>query len=383
LENLVQLIRDNSGFVHADLTIRGNQQNLSIEAPPSVAQKANIISVPTALFVPPERLGLRLEGDDIVIGTPSNELSPAQIALAEHMIAIYNICEKIKQHRSESPLRLFLEAPQVFRQFAYPGQIKAREDAQKGDVWLEAFLHTRVFGLIGDDEKSLPVLMPLIDYLNHHHAANGFNVTEGRMEISRHSPVLGSDECFVSYSTMDAQAALVVYGFLDTSAQSLFSYPLTVQLTGGATLQVNHRTMARPKKVMPAFKNIARFMPIIRPEPQAQRVTLSFLSIPPQIFPRAMRRVLANAIGAIRPHASEEEIRSLVKEAEAAVIVENRRHYKAVKAQLAGATLTPELQKIADCAVAMVNHQLALLDAYTVRMAELDREMLEKDGAPS
>jgi len=374
VSRLVDLIKSNGGYVHDDLIVESENGNLALKAPRSVDEKSKLIFVPRDLLLPKSDFDLYLSGDDICIGASANPVSSAQLATADEMLAIYNLCEKIKIHRETAPVRLFIEAPETFEALVLPNQFRTRKTLTVKDPILDDFLHTRLFAAkaaSGDETQS--VLMPIIDFLNHNRKAGGYQMSAAGLLVNRHSPLADTDECFVTYSRMDAQTAFAIYGFVDENSDIVTSIPLSIDLPGVGTIEVNRQHGTRSQaNVPPALKNIAWLVPQMNISQEHNQGRLGCLIIPPEGFPRSMRRILSFIIRPLAGSVSLEELNALVLEAERQVIKANLSYYDGVKNVARKASVPQEVQSIVDDAGRMAVIQLNLIRAYVAMMEQMD-----------
>jgi len=374
LLRLVDLINSNGGYVHDELVIVTENGDLSLQAPRSVPEKCELISVPRELLLPTADFDLYLSGDDICIGDSAKAASATQLAVAEEMFAIYNLCEKIKDHRKSAPVRLFLESPEIFESLVLPGQFNARKKLPTKDPVLDDFLHTRVFAAksgLGDETHS--VLMPIIDFLNHNRSAGGFKLDNERLFVKRFSPLADTEECFVSYSRMDAQIAYAIYGFVDESSNTVISVPLSIDLPGIGLIEIGRRQGAKFNgKIPEPLKNISWLVPEMGMSREDRQARMAFLIIPPKGFPRALRRVLNFLIRAFARDMAPEELKTLVVEAERQVVEANLNYYEELKVLARNASVSQESQQIVDDVVRVADIQLNLIRAYAAMVEQMD-----------
>lgn len=373
LVRLHDLIVSNGGFVHEECVIVVRDGDLRVEAPRSVPEGVEFVRVPEALLLPVEDFGLYLDEDEIRIGTPSDSISPVQAELMESMIAIYNISGKIRNHRIGSPSRLYLAEPDIYRRLVMANQFKSREALPKKDFLLHDFLHTRTFSLKSKDgQADTPVLMPIIDFLNHHQGAAGFQLGGKGLSVVRRSPLEGSDECFVSYSRMDAQIAFFNYGFVDRNSTNAMSVPLTVSLPGVVELRVNRLPGAKRKNAAPTgLKDIQRYVPRMALNVEKMQGSVSSLPIPDANSPRALRRILATILANFMRHVPPSDAQALLDEAERQIIHANRTYYKGLIAYAFEMSLSDDLRSVLDDVAIMAEHQLRILDAYELNLLQL------------
>jgi len=374
LSRMHDLIVSNGGFVHEEFVMDARNGDLRGKAPQSLPEGDLLISVPDPLLLPIDGFGLHLNGDEVCLGTPAAEITPLQIELMEAMAAIYNLSGKIQQHRKTSPTRIYLERPDVYERIVLGQQLKSRSDNQDEEFVLSDFIGTRKFGMKteGKEDARHSVLMPLIDFLNHHQGASGFVLKDDALMVYRRSPIEGSDECFVSYARMDAQIAYVNYGFVDLAATYALSVPLKITLPGVVDIQVNRAPGAvRKRPIPPALKNIQRFVPRIIIDVEKKTVALSSLSIPDAKAPRALRRILMSFLVNFVRSLPPDQVQNLLIEAERQILDANRTYYKELIAYVSALDLPDELQQIVNEAAVMARHQLGIIDAYEVNIARL------------
>ena len=98
--------------------------------------------------------------------------------------------------------------------------------------------------------------MPIIDLLNHHLDAAGFQSSQEAgldkgLALLNSKPVPGSDECFFRYNKNDALRSYLSYGFLDDSVRFVRSVATDPQAIGYETLwMVRDHTAAGAVKVL-------------------------------------------------------------------------------------------------------------------------------------
>jgi len=378
LEKLVSLYEEVGGFIDDAVTLVSQDGGLSVHANPSLAQGDRLLSIPTQYLVPTAAFDLRLEGNDICMNKPGAEVDSHHVKLMEQILAIYNLCGKMEFHRANSPSRLYFEASDLCERVFFPNQLKALGKYPKEDFYLYDFLHSRVFvarqqvdsadALNSKDE----VLLPIIDFLNHHQNSSGFQLPDGAMEISRHSPLADSNECFVRYSRMDAQVAFAVYGFVDTEATSLLTCPLRVEVPGIRPINFERQPGSKRKNEVP--KTLADLRPMVPPlsvSNDERELKVKFLVIPGKHQPRAMRRIIRGVIAGMEKIRDADHLRELILEVERQIISGNIAYYEDIVSHINSVNVSEDLQSILDGAMQMARHQLSLLEAYKERAAAL------------
>jgi hypothetical protein len=206
------------------------------------------------------------------------------------------------------------------------------------DVLIGTFLSSRVFNLKGKQKgagQTQPgrVLMPFIDFLNHHFHARGFQTEtaetwdDNKIFVYQDQPLEGSDQCFVMYSMLDCYASFLSYGFIDESAPFISSHPTTVELSQGVKLQVGRNLAGTFKKQLPQkMRDLRIYMPQVGAE-GSNGIPVSRLLFPGSNAPRALRRVLATILRSKRPQWDAVTVEAAVREAERKLLDANHRHY--------------------------------------------------------
>jgi hypothetical protein len=111
----------------------------------------------------------------------------------------------------------------------------------------EGFLATRSFGWRSnlEQEQRQPVLMPLIDLLNHLHQGAPFRINDGAMRIK--TAQAGGRECFAHYGhRRDVLDLALHYGHCDHSTPFAHSAPLEITVEGVGNIRVEHQGRRAP-----------------------------------------------------------------------------------------------------------------------------------------
>jgi len=378
LEKLVSLFEEVGGFINEAVTIVCQDGGLSVHAHPDLPRGDRLVSIPTKYLVPTASYGLRLEGNDICMKTPGNEVDRNQVKLMEQILAIFNLCGKIEFHRANAPSRLYIEVPDACERIFFPKQLNALSKLPKEDFYLHDFLHSRVFVARQQDESpdaidsKGEVIMPIIDYLNHHQSAGGFQLNAGALVIDRYSLQSGSNECFVRYSRIDAQIAFAVYGFVDTEATSVLSCPIRVKVPGIRTINIDRQPGLKRKHEVPnGLADLRQLVPPMGVSSDERELNVKYLVIPGEHQPRAMRRIIRAFIYGSEKIKDPDQLQELTLEVERQIISGNIAHYEGILSYVDSVDVSDDLQPILEDAKRMARHQLSLLESYKERVAAL------------
>jgi hypothetical protein len=369
LVSLVEEVERGGGWFHESLSLVAEKGSIRVESSLPVGRVELLISVPEELLLPIDEIQMRVSGDEIVIDSFADTATPERRRLSEQMIEIYNLCGRIPAHRAASPRFGFPEDGDIARLLAEGRDLRNHSVDSEHEPLLSDFMHCRVFSHNeGGTGKRRQVLMPVIDFFNHHPDAYGYLV-----ETARHPdhPVIGVEnwkpgsehrESYVCYSLFDAFDLAVQYGYLERGCRFVKSVPLAVELEGLGSMRVRAAGAAGIRRELPSrIRDLRAWMPVvIRSSPQ--EIVLSHPIIPGLLDRQALRRVLATMISAWRSTMDLEAVAEHVASAERAVVAENIRYNEQLAASVRlGAGSFPAL---AESTLEMAMLQLGLLWAY-------------------
>jgi hypothetical protein len=370
---LHDLCEAEGAYFHEHLRmVVANDGAMWLESTLTADQRDVLVSLPDSCLPRVDPVTFKLVGDDIEIeAIEDGALSDTQERCLKHMLAIYNATGKIAQHRETSPWIALDHAP-ALRDLLASGrrgapklmenQDRVNREGVSDDFVIRTFIGTRQYGALGDS-----VLMPFIDYANHHPRAAGFQgrpdwspVTH-RVSLFNSQPNSGTGEVLVAYTMLDALDAYMSYGFVDTAARSVRSVP--VELENGA-IDAESRLSPGPKKgkVQKDLTDIQPYTPMVLQQDES-RIRLSHLMLPDSRAPFALRRVLNWAIRQTAGQLGLRHMRERVVDAEQAILDANRDFYTELERQLAATSETvPSMQR--DMLDKLIAHQRAQIDAY-------------------
>lgn len=157
---------------------------------------------------------------------------------------LYNATAKLPWWARRHPARLVEESAEVAAAIAplKPGQL-----TQQTPSPVAGFLATRSFHWKAGPSQGQgqPVLMPLIDCLNHHHRGAPYRIDDGAMRIRIAQG--GGQECFAHYGhRRDGLDLVLHYGHCDHSTPFAHSAPLDLNVEGVGRIQVEQQVRRRP-----------------------------------------------------------------------------------------------------------------------------------------
>jgi len=337
LDRLVRLVTDHGGFVHPEIEIVSAQGELSIHSRLGVDNHDEIIFVPEVCLPGLDDFSIKLDGDSLVARPRSaGKAGAAQIEAMDLMLDLYNLSAKIHAHRQTSPGLTLINAPNVMSHLYTGGQCRPDNDqiSDSDEDIIDSFFGSRRFSYM-DNGVAKKVIMPIIDFLNHHYRSSGYcrdeQTASGRNGISvLHSrPLAGSSECFVRYSTdSDVLGLYIKYGFVDVNAIFLRSIPVYIDLYGVGRIKVNRFVlpMVPADKIPVEARDLHAYFPHIG-RLDATTLEVSHLIIPPAQDQLSLRRILAMLIRVLSPAIDDNSLMVLVRQAESQLLMKNRNYY--------------------------------------------------------
>jgi len=369
-------------ILHPALRMMVASGNIWLESDLPRTSKETLISLPQSCLPPVDAFELAVRDEEIRVTGHRQDLPVTQARCFEHMIAIYNATAKLRAHRAASPWFALQDHPEMLdrliaartgTQHLSERRDRLREEGH-GALLLDTFLAARQYPL-RDPESGTPrpVLMPFLEFADHHHAAPGFQrpgpdaPADHRVALTNAKPVAGSDECRVAYGILDALDTYLAYGFVDTETEIVRSVPLTIRLEAGE-IDASARTAPGLARNVPAkLSDLGPMVPRILSRSDAT-LSVSHLLLPGSQTPHALRRILNWLIRNLLPGVTLGKLREWVLDAEGQVLAANRAFWDEmaswVDARHAGGGRDPSL----DAVRRLVAHQDARLRDYEMRM---------------
>ncbi len=374
LKSLVDQVVRCGGWIHQDLVIISESGSVRVESRLPEGRDDLLVSLPEEALLPVGEVTLGLRGDEITIECFSEQASHERRNLFETMVGIYNLCGKIRAHRTTAPRFVFEEKSEIAR-LLKAGRESTREDNPRGDkALLVDFLHSRMLAFDpGSPTGSREVLMPVIDFFNHHPDAPAFQTG-----TSRHpgQPALGvkhwkcgqdSHQCFVRYSHFDAFDLFNSYGYLERGCRFVRSVPLALDLESLGLVRVRSEGCAFFRRRLPAqLLDLRKWMPVAE-KTGPNELELSHLVIPTGTDRNALRRVLATMISSWKPGLDRNQLDGHVAKAERSVLETNIRYYENLRRCLEQRAASNLSTPMDTAATEMAKSQLGLLRIYEFR----------------
>lgn len=344
LERMARTVRAAGGWLSPHLTVHERGGDLSLRSDLAPERHDVLAAIPEPCFLPLGEVRLALAGGRITVKSLPPGYGETRTALLRGMIEAYNLTGKLAAYRSITPRYVFRGDPEMLERLTAgrPGTgaaLRMREfenERRPERLLLEHFIRTRNLKLGPGGDQIIPVL----DFVNHHTLARR---VERKTQpgggtsavLLNFKPVPGSDQVFARYGRFDAYDTYLMFGFAARPASHLLSVPCALRLAGGGVIEAGceigagKRRKGARKAPGPGF-----YAPRIEAARPGYR-KVSALVVPGSGAPLALRRVLAHLIGGMRPGLGEAALKSLIAEAESAVLAANRRFFSGLADYLA------------------------------------------------
>jgi|LauGreDrversion4_2_1035121.scaffolds.fasta_scaffold32831_3 hypothetical protein len=242
LRQIAQLCARHGAQWHPQLEVDVDHGAMRLLVPPGTT--GPLISMPTDLLVPIAGAQWSDSADALRLLESPPEATAVQRELLQLHAELYNTTGKLHWWRNQHPARLVDTSPEVA---AALEPLKPGHRAQAERSAAEGFLATRSFAWRSDPEQGRrqPVLMPLIDLLNHHHQGAPYRIRDGAMQIR--AAQAGGPECFAHYGhRRDVLDLALHYGHCDSSTPFAHSAPLEISVEGMGRIRVEHQGRRTP-----------------------------------------------------------------------------------------------------------------------------------------
>lgn len=237
LHEIVQICVGHGAQWHPELQVEVAEGGMRLLAPPGT--NGLLISLPTDLLVPIGEAQWSSSPDALELLQPPEESTPVQRELLQIHAELYNATGKLNWWSNQHPGRLAETSSAIA---ASLDLLKPGHQAQAERSAAEGFLATRSFGWRPNPEQQHrhPVLLPLIDLLNHHHRGAPFRIDDGAMQIK--TKQAGGRECFAHYGhRRDVLDIALHYGHCDLSTPYAHSAPLEIAVEGIGRVRIEHQ----------------------------------------------------------------------------------------------------------------------------------------------
>lgn len=305
---MVELLVDNGAFFHPDVVIKEIEGSISIETNEncSLRKGAKVMEYNKDLLVPLKDIKLSLNGNDFDVEFISAELTEYQKNITKLHFEIYNLTNKIELHQQWDPWISNAADKDFIYMLSYlNGNEEAAErrtasvkSTLSSEELINSFIGTRKINLPYRGQGAL-FLMPIIDYLNHHADAKGYDSNNDNLTIYLSKSNQQTNECYVCYNSMDVVTSLFNYGFVDEQSELVKSQACTLTLPIGKIEISNNSKIGRlTQSFEPKYKVVGKHLPDIY-EVKRGKISVSHITIPcAKSQKRHLRLILSFILGA-------------------------------------------------------------------------------------
>lgn len=241
---MMAMVVDGGGFVAPGLRIVERGGAIRIERPLTAAPVQRLVMVPPSLLVPTDRLIWAGDPDRLRLAADPVHLSPERRDMLDLLLAIYDAAGKARWAQRHPMAVLRGDAALL----ALVRRIKPDAAVQTGPL-AQMFIGNRQVtkGRLAGALQGVPLIMPVMDFLNHHADGDIFRFHHGQLAITEYH-VGGSEECVSSYGgRRDAIDWAISHGWVDGGTCFVASSPVRLELPGigrlvieGLSLATNH-----------------------------------------------------------------------------------------------------------------------------------------------
>lgn len=376
LMSLCNLIVENGGFIDDRLTFTCKKGDLRVIAPKGIDEGKAIISLPGQCLLPLDLFDLVLQGNDLVLKAYDKSVSDVRLTLMRKTIELYNRTNKIEFHKKTSLFGTHYHDPALAaailscRDYEDLLLYKKVQSMNHMDFILYDYIHTR--GIFTNDRKQgneqAFYAAPIIDCTNHSGKAYNFMALSGN-DMRNGLSILGycspgnTRECFVSYGFFDAADTLILHNFVDENASFVRSVPLTIEIPGTGVLRIQsgYQKLQQPEIPQP-YQDLFGIFPGFASNQEKREVILSFICLPQENKPGALRRILLLAWGQII--SDERRLKEAVLISEAKIIDENLIRYTKILTYLESYAASSETETVVKNARLMAQTQIRKIKMY-------------------
>ena len=395
LRKLCDQVTQYGGFVHDALTIGSYEGDFVITVPDGMEEGERILVLPRDILLPVHKYDIVTADKKMVLRSCDDDLGRGQVVLMETMLELYNLVGKVDQLQRTSTIDAFLKHPDFFEKVIAGRQqesmpfLSTIKDVPDDKYWIELYMKARVFGFDLGNAHSFarndavskvvqPMLMPIIDFLNHHPGASPYNTSfdwidngtqkngDDGIFVMKSCPVEGSRECYVHYGANDAMETFIHYNYVEASADYLRSIPLHIKISGLGTLNLRSK-LDRPNtsKLPEKVQDLKFFIPEFMYDSKEKLLDISSLFIPQSRAPRALRRVLGFVLRQVGMPLEQTQRMKIILRIEKYIIQENMRFYTDLSTYLDSYKMPERNKLVLQNARDMVEIQLTKIRRYS------------------
>lgn len=359
LKKLIEILKKNDCYFDNNILITCKNGDLGVYAKQPIGTGSILISISERCLLPVEDLTLKLKGNNIVLTGYDPSLSSLRLDILHALINVFNLTDKIKHHNSSHPATLNGTSTALYNKLlegrSASSDVYKTNNKNKSDISIQQMLKSRTMLYKRADKKSnkkTDVIMPVIDFFNHHIDAgpftkSGTSFNNFKLLVSATAYNRTSREYYVKYGHFDAYDTFLRYGYVDQNVSFIYSIPMSITLPFFGTIIINCVT-GKQHDGFNVNKNVAEFL---------------YLAIPDSDNSSSLRLNLYSAIKKMGGKLTSDTINSYVQSAESMIINKNIEFYEELKSCIP-AVPDDKTMNIISTATCLIDVQLTKLYSY-------------------
>ena len=366
LNNIAEVITEHGAYLDEDMQIHCKDGGISV-CSPSNKNPRRLFQLPHETLIPYENFDIGIKKNEFFLKNIKDGTPAHLIKLMENMLALYNATNQLQNLCTASPWIACKDHPGIINMLLQNREgddIRDLEERLQNPADEEAlikhvFFRTRLMKLRLHKvfRKYVPVLLPLVDSLNHHLKGCTFTNDYPADEEDRKAslivpyiPVDGSDECFAKYRRMDSMDTYIDYAFIDTGTPMVRSIPLQIKLENIGTIQVRALDgYMKAEEIPERLQDLLFYMPTVTIDHKNNHIELSHVYIPQEAALRSLRRIIRYILQNLKPDIDPETETKSMLIIEKEMIQANHAYYcklQKIAAENDGAEIHDDLSKI-------------------------------------
>lgn len=367
LKDIAEIITAHGAYLDEDMQIHCKDGGISVHSPNDKPRR--LFQLPHDVLIPYENFDIGIKKNEFVLKGTKKETPEHLTKLIEHMLALYNATDQLQNLCNASPWIACKQHTGIINMLLQNREgddIRDLETALQDPVDEEAltkhvFFRTRLMKLRLHKvfRKYVPVLLPLVDSLNHH--LRGCTFTNDYPEdqedtkaslIVPYVPVEGSDECFAKYRRMDSMDTYIDYAFIDQNTPMVRSIPLQIKLENIGTLQIRALDgYMKAEEIPERLQDLLFYMPTMTIDHKRNHIELSHIYIPQKAALRSLRRIIRYVLQNLKPDIDPETETKSMLTIEKEIVQANHTYYcklQKLAAENKGPDIHEDLTRIID-----------------------------------
>ena len=333
---LAELTVRAGGALHpaARWTVRGRQLKPEVGDP---AADGQALAVVPAAALPAVTMGtVGFDDDRLVRRASAPAATKQQTDVLEAMLDLYNALDRPRQWRQTAPWLALAGDTGILDHLArgldLGGKLTTLARLCAADRWDEvataSFLGSRTYSWHDGDTRRA-VLMPFIDFLDHHWDGAPFERRGAPpgIAVAVKRPRAGDSRCHARYGRLDALTSYLNYAFVDTEAPIVNSVPARIPIDSDLTLAVRGRPVKTRADAGRLGFGAAPYHVPRTETPERGLVTLDHVVVADARAPWAVPALLTRLLGRLRPELAPRARSALAEDVRLRLVAANEAYY--------------------------------------------------------